>query len=104
MTGPTDYQQATVRVQARKTALLSSLYEARERLAPGRLLVDAKGKIIGSISAIPSQAVIKVRERPVAFGAAASAFTIYLFRRPLAALLGRVYVRLKDRNRETDHG
>lgn len=104
MTRPTHYQEATARAQERKAVLLSSLSEAKTRLAPGRLLDDVRGRMIGSITAIPSQAVEKARQRPIAVGAAAGALLIYLLRRPLWTLFGRLYVRVRNRNRETDNG
>jgi len=54
-----------------------------------------------------AQAAAKAHQRPIAVGAAATAFGLFLARRPLAALFQRLYVRFKDTqtdNSENDDG
>lgn len=96
------YRQASLRASQRKAVLLSSLDDAKARLAPARLASDAKDKVIGAITAIPKLGVEKAGQRPVAVGSAVGAFLIYLFRRPLGTFFNRQYVRLKHIFSEND--
>lgn len=104
MSKPASYREATLRVHESKARLLSSLGNAKARVAPGRLMADAKAGAVSAIMDIPALAVAKARQRPAAVGAASVAFLLYLFRRPLGTLFGRLYVRWKNRNPETDNG
>ncbi|MEJ7935647.1 hypothetical protein WG907_15460 [Sphingobium sp. AN558] len=97
-----NYRQASFRADQRKAILLSSLGDAKARLAPARLMADAKDKVIGAVTAIPNIGVEKARQRPLAVGSAVGAFLIYLFRRPLGTFFNRQYVRLKHIYSEND--
>lgn len=101
------YREACARADERRAVMMSSLNDAKARIAPARLKEDVKAKIASASKNGLASAIAKVEERPVATSAAAGAFALYLFRRPLTALFGRLYVRFKDRNpehSETDDG
>ena len=101
------YHQATVRAEQKKVQFLSSVSAAKERVKPGRLKQDIKEKAANGIHNGRLYVTDKVRQQPVAVGATAAAFLIYLFRRPISALFKKTYVRITNRNpelAETDDG
>lgn len=101
------YRAATERASALRTQALTSLADARARIAPARLKADAEAKVTATALDGIAYVGAKVQQRPVATGAAATGLVLFLFRRPLTALFGRLYVRLRDRNTEnseTDDG
>ena len=101
------YHQATVRAEQKKVQFLSSVSAAKERVKPGRLKQDIKEKAANGIHNGRLYLTDKVRQQPVAVGATAAALLIYLFRRPISALLKKTYVRITNRNpelAETDDG
>ncbi|MFZ2996737.1 hypothetical protein [Sphingobium sp.] len=100
MTENISYHAACLRAEEARNRLLATSQEARARIAPARLKKDAVGKVKGAFRDSINSASAKVQERPVAAGAAATAFLLFLARRPLTALLKRLYVRLTDPNRD----
>lgn len=101
------YLQAKASAEQKKAQFLSSASRARTRIAPARLKQDVKQKAADGLSNGCDYVSAKVRERPVAAGAAAAALMIYIFRRPLSALFKRTYVRIINRHpekAETDNG
>lgn len=100
------YRAACDRADAAKGRLHLTAEEARARITPARLRQDAKDRAGAAVSNSIAQVAAKARQRPVAIGAAATAFGLFVFRRPLAALFGRLYVRFKNRPElsETDNG
>ncbi|WP_022682681.1 hypothetical protein [Sphingobium bisphenolivorans] len=95
------YRQASVRADERKAAFLSAAQVAKARVAPARLKQDVRAKVSGTVQNGAASAVAKVQERPFAAAAAGGALGIYLFRRPLWALLHRLYVRARNSTPET---
>lgn len=91
------YRQASAQAERRKAELLSSAAAVKARIAPGRLKQDVRQKAAESLAEGGAYIAAKVTQRPVAVGAAAGALLLYVFRRPLSALFGRIYVRLTDR-------
>ncbi|WHO40643.1 hypothetical protein PMI04_008665 [Sphingobium sp. AP49] len=101
------YRAATEQALALRTQALTSLADARARIAPARLKADAEAKVTATALDGIAYVGAKVQQRPVATGAAATGLVLFLFRRPLTALFGRLYVRLRDRkteNSEIDDG
>lgn len=100
------YRDATVEANQKRAAFLSSMQAARQRLTPARLKQDVKDKVTGAMLDATAHAAAKVQQRPIASAAAAGAFLLFLARRPLGALFGRIYVGLKNRreNSETEDG
>ncbi|WP_030540516.1 hypothetical protein [Sphingobium sp. DC-2] len=97
MTAEERYRLATVEAERKKAAFLSSAAEAKARVSPARIKQDVKQKAGESLHNASAQAMAKANEHPVATAAGAGAFVLYLFRRPLAALFRRTYVRLSNR-------
>ena len=106
MTQELAYQQACARADQARAQLQASASDAKARIAPARLAQDAKNKATGAILDMVAQGAAKAQQRPVAVGAAATAFALFLARRPLAALFRRLYVRLRSTQTqlpENDH-
>ncbi|HEX7741724.1 MAG TPA: hypothetical protein VF442_04720, partial [Sphingobium sp.] len=91
------YRQASAQAERRKAELLSSAAAVKARIAPARLKQDVRQKAAESLAEGGAYIAAKATQRPVAVGAAAGALLLYVFRRPLSALFGRIYVRLTDR-------
>ncbi|MEC3910884.1 hypothetical protein U5A82_10500 [Sphingobium sp. CR2-8] len=103
----TRYREACERADAAKGRLTITAQEAKDRVTPARIKQDIRDKAKGAIKNGAGRIVAKVQQRPVASGAAAAAFALFLARRPLTALFGRLYVRLRNTgtdNSETDDG
>lgn len=101
------YALASRRAEQQKAAFFSSAAAAKARVAPARLKQDVKDKALNRLMVTSDNVTTAAKERPFAVGAAASAFALYLFRRPLSALFRRMYVRITNRNpeeSETDDG
>lgn len=96
----TVYRAACDRADAARQQLVDSANRVKERLSPAALKQDAKDGIVDAARNAATNLTAKARQRPVATGAAAGAFLLYLCRRPLAALFGRLYVRLHDSHRQ----
>ncbi|WP_298396042.1 hypothetical protein [Sphingobium sp.] len=94
------YRAACVRADDTRAQLAVSAQAAKARIAPARLKQDAVTKVKASALDGVAYAAAKAQQRPVAIGAAAAAFGLFLARRPLAALFGRLYVRF--RKQDTD--
>lgn len=90
------YRAACERAYAAKGRLTLTAEDAKARITPAQLKQDAKDKVSGAIRGSIAQVAANVQQRPVAIGAAAAAFGLFLFRRPLAALFGRLYVRFRN--------
>ena len=95
------YLQASTHAAQKKVAFLSSAAATKARLSPARLKQDVKHKAVEGLLNGSSHAVAKVNEHPVAVAAGGGALLLYLFRRPLSALFGRMYVRITNRTPET---
>ncbi|HAF42691.1 MAG TPA: hypothetical protein DCG90_13150 [Sphingobium sp.] len=100
MTPEAAYRAASARAEEQRARLAQSAQAAATRIAPARLKRDAVSKLTSTALDGAAYAAAKVQQRPVAIGAAAAAFGLFLARRPLAALFGRLYVRF--RNKDTD--
>ena len=101
------YARATSQAEQRRAVFLSSAATAKARISPARLKQDVKNKAQNGLRDGSAKAKATVQEHPFAVGAAATALTLYFFRRPVSALLRRVYVRLTNRKpelSETDDG
>lgn len=98
------YRAACARAIVARTRLNDSAAVARARLTPARLKQDARDYAVQTMTDAGHRAARWVRAHPIAVGAATAAFIVYLARRPLAALFGRLHVRWKTRNSENDHG
>lgn len=101
------YRAAAARAALARTQLRTSAEDAKARIAPARLKQDVIDKASGVVLDGIAIGAAKAQHRPVATGAAAGAFVLFLFRRPLAALFGRLYVRISNPNpdnSETDDG
>ncbi len=101
------YRAACERADVAKSRLDLTAADAKARIAPARLKQDVKDNARSAVSNGLAQFSAKAQQRPVAIGAAVTAFGLFLFRRPLTALFGRLYVRFRDRhtdNSETDNG
>lgn len=98
------YHAANARAERTKAAFLGSLSAAKARIAPARLKNDVRQKVAHTMMGGAAGAAARVQERPFAFGAAAGALTIFLARKPLAALFRRLYVKFTSQtdNPETD--
>lgn len=90
------YRAACDRADTAKGRLQLTAEEAKARITPARLKQDAKDKASGAVRGGIARIAAKAQQRPVAIGAAATAFGLFLFRRPLAALFGRLYVRFRN--------
>ncbi|MBH1992709.1 MAG: hypothetical protein I8H86_07460 [Sphingomonadaceae bacterium] len=107
MTRKIAYREACARADAARNQLLASATIAKDRVTPARLKQDAVDKAWGAIKDSAANAVNAAQQRPVAIGAALAGFALYLARRPLAALFGRLYVRISNTPpdlSETDDG
>lgn len=107
MTEGTSYSDACKRAEDARHRFLATSQEARERITPARLKKDAVGKVKSAFKDGVASAGNAIQQRPIATGAAVSAFALFLARRPLTALFKRLYVRLTDPNRdisETENG
>lgn len=101
------YRDAVARTDLARARLKNSADDAKARIAPARLKQDVVDKATGAVLNGIATGAAKAQQRPVAVGAAAGAFILFLFRRPLAALFGRLYVRISNPNpeySETDDG
>jgi hypothetical protein len=101
------YREAAARSDQKKAAFLSSALAAKARVTPARLKQDAKDKATGTLLDGAAYTAAKVRQRPAATAAAAGALLLYVMRRPLGRLFGRIYVRIRNRTpeiSETDDG
>lgn len=101
------YRAACERADIAKSRLDLTAADAKARVSPARLRQDVKDRARDAVSNSVAQVAAKAQQHPVAIGAAATAFGLFLFRRPLTALFGRLYVRFRDRhidNSETDNG
>ena len=94
------YREASERAALLRNTALLSLADARARIAPDRLKADAEAKLVATALDGIAYVGAKVRQRPVATGAAATGIFLFFFRRPLTALFGRLFVRLRNRNTE----
>ncbi|BBF70820.1 MULTISPECIES: hypothetical protein [Sphingomonas] len=103
----TRYRQACERADAARGRLDLAAKEAKARVAPARLKQDVKDKASNAMLNGMANVAAQAQQRPVAIGAAAAAFGLFLARRPLAALFRRLYVRFQDTqtdNSENDDG
>ncbi len=103
----TRYREACERADAARGRFQLTREEAKARVSPARLKQDVKDKASGAVKNGVVRLVAKVEQRPVAVGAAAAAFGLFLVRRPLTALFRRLYVRFQDTqldNSENDDG
>lgn len=101
------YRAACARTRDARERLLTSVQAARNRVAPARLRQDAAAGVVGAAMDGAAYAAAKARQRPIATGGAIAALLLYLARRPLAALFGRLYVRIRPPQTEvseTDNG
>lgn len=95
------YRQATAQAEQRKVAFLASAAAVKARITPARLKQDVKQKAVDRLTEGGAYIAAKATQRPFAVGAAAGALLLYVFRRPISALFGRIYVRLNDRRPAT---
>ncbi|MFD2428420.1 hypothetical protein ACFSUK_09985 [Sphingobium scionense] len=93
------YRAATERAAHLRSQAFLSLADAKARIAPYRLKADVEAKVTATALNGVAYVGAKVRRR-VATGAAATGIVLFLFRRPLTALFGRLFVRLRNRNTE----
>lgn len=101
------YRDACAKAQIAKEKFAETSREAKARIAPARLKQDVIANAKMSASDLAARASAKVKERPIASGAAGIAFLLFLARRPVMALLKRSYVHCRNvysRDTETDHG
>lgn len=101
------YRAAAARANDARVQLLTSASDAKARISRARLKQDVVDKVTGTVLEGIAVGAAKAQQRPVAVGAALGAFGLFLFRRPVTALFGRLYVRLgnpKTENSETDDG
>lgn len=82
-----------------KARLMSTVDEAKERLAPGRLASDAVQTAKDKSIVVADDAVTKVKERPGLSAGLATAAALYIARRPLFAGVRRMF---KGSDRSTD--
>ena len=101
MSSEEQYLQAAAEVERRKASFYSSAAAVKKRIAPARLKADIQDKVVDGLQKGAARVTTRVSERPVETGAAATAFLIYLNRRPLSALFRRLYVRITNRTPET---
>ena len=111
MTQELAFREACARADLARAQMKISAAQAKARIAPALLIQDAKDKAIDGVSGAVSGAVAlgaaKAQQRPVAVGAAATAFALFLARRPITALFQRLYVRFRNTSTdmpENDHG
>lgn len=104
MTARAEYLAACTRAEAKKAQARQSLGNAKARVAPRRLVQDAKDAAIGRAKSAGDQVKAGACAHPYATSAAAAAFVAYLARRPLTTLIKRMYVRASDSIKETYHG
>ena len=96
MTRKIAYREACARADAARNQLLASATIAKDRVTPARLKQDVTARMWGAVKGSTVNAVAAAQQRPVAIGAALTGFALYLARRPLAALFGRLYVRISN--------
>jgi len=99
-----EYLAACARASQKKAQAQQSLGETKARIAPSRLVQDAKGATIGKVKEAGEHVKAGACAHPYATGAAVAAFLAYLARRPLTTLTKRMYVRASDSIKETYHG
>ncbi len=97
----TAYRAAIAKAQAQKAQLVDSAQAAKARISPARLKQDAKDKVAATALDGVAYVGAKVQQRPTAVAAAASALGLFMARRPIAALLRRLYVRIQDRHEQS---
>lgn len=94
------YRAAIANADAHRAQLLESAQAAKARIAPARLKQDAKDKVAATALDGVAYVGAKFQQRPIAMTAAAGALGLFMARRPMTALLRRLYVRIKDRHRQ----
>lgn len=107
MTQELAYREACARADLARAQMQISAAHAKARIAPARLVQDVKDKAIDGVSGAVALGAAKAQQRPVAVGAAATAFALFLARRPITALFQRLYVRFRNTPTdlpENDHG
>lgn len=104
MTARAEYLAACARAEQKKAQARQSLGEAKARVAPGRLVQDAKDAAIGKVKHAGEQVKAGACAHPYATGTAAAVFVAYLARRPLTKFIKRMYVRASDSIKEIHHG
>ncbi|MDO7833771.1 hypothetical protein Q4610_01815 [Sphingobium sp. HBC34] len=107
MRGELAYREAVARADLARAQFLTTAEEAKQRVAPARLKQDLKDRISGAALDGVARAAAQAQQRPVAIGAAAGAFVLFLARRPLTALFRRLFVRFRNPNpdySESDDG
>ena len=103
----TRYREACERADAARGRFQLTQEEAKARVSPARLKQDVKDKVNDAVLNGAAQAAAKAHQRPIPVGAAATAFGLFLARRPLTALFRKLYVRFQDTqtdNSENDDG
>ena len=94
------YRAAVANADAQRTRLVDSAQAAKARISPARLKQDAKDKVAATALDGVAYVGAKVQQRPIAVTAAVGALGLFMARRPITALLRRLYVRFHDRHRQ----
>ena len=77
--------------EARRTALVATLEEIKQRLAPGAVAHDAWEGAKDKGGEIAESAIDAVRQRPVAAAGVVAGTALFLARKPLLDLLGGLF-------------
>ncbi|MGF1549834.1 MAG: hypothetical protein ACFBQW_04790 [Sphingomonadaceae bacterium] len=82
--------EAQARRQRAKSKLLETAERLQRRLKPAAIAGRTWQGVRGKGEALADSAVDTVKERPAMFGAAAAAAALFLARRPIGALIGKM--------------
>ncbi|MEQ7872769.1 DUF3618 domain-containing protein [Sphingomonas sp. ASV193] len=80
---PMKVREARAEVERSRAALLDTLSELKERLAPRTLAADAWDRAKSKTADLAEDAVDAVKARPAAVGGALAALTLFLARDPV---------------------
>lgn len=90
MTDKRDYQAAVLRAEEQRARLIGKAQAFKARISPARLKADAKASVQDALHDTKIRAKSAVRRHPVAVGIVGTGLVAWLFRRPIARLIGKL--------------
>jgi hypothetical protein len=91
-----ELDRAVRKADAARHTFMASWQDARGRFSPPRLRAEAREKANAALQDLRDQARQSVRSHPLIAGGTLVAVIGWLFRRPIAALSRRLYVKMRD--------
>ncbi len=90
MTNKQEYQAAVIRAQEKRARLIGRAGSFKSRISPARLKADAKAGVREVLHDTKIRAKSAARRHPVAVGIVGTGLVAWLFRRPIARLIGKL--------------